>query len=193
MSKTKQTCIDNIFCNFVDLKIRSGVIQEKISDHFPTFLIVDNIFKKNISRTKKTVTTRIITKEKQSEFLKRLETVSWTNVIKEEDVNIAYDKFLDEFLYHYENTFPLVSREVKDKSFHNKWMTPGILKSSRKKQKLYDKYIKSKLASAQKKYKEYVKVFNKLIKKAKIYYYSDKLKKCNNDIKKLGMYERNYL
>ena len=61
--------------------------------------------------------------------------MSWNTILNCKNVDDAYDKFLDEFTDTYEQMFPIKKFELKPKEILNKWMTRGLLKSSRKKQK----------------------------------------------------------
>ena len=63
-------------------------------------------------------------------------------------------------------------------------MTKGLQKSSKRKQKLYDKFLKSKTEENEKKYKAYKSLFKILKEKSKKIYYSRKLDSCNQNLKK---------
>ena len=63
-------------------------------------------------------------------------------------------------------------------------MTKGLQKSSKKKQKLYDKFLKSKTNENEKKYKSYKSLFEILKEKSKKIYYSRKLENCKQYVKK---------
>ena len=63
-------------------------------------------------------------------------------------------------------------------------MTGGLKKSSKRKQKLYNKFLKSRSTADDLNYKIYKNFFQKLIKKAKITYYSNQLNKYKTNIKK---------
>ena len=63
-------------------------------------------------------------------------------------------------------------------------MTSGLKKSSKRKQYLYNKFLKSRSSIDENNYKNYKKLFQKLLKKAKSNYYSNLLNKHNFDSKK---------
>ena len=50
-----------------------------------------------------------------------------------------------QFISVYENFFPNVEVRIKTKSLHSPWIAKGIAKSSKRKQKLYEKYLKGEL------------------------------------------------
>ena len=54
---------------------------------------------------------------------------------KLEDPNKAYKCFLNIFIHIYDNSFPKWKLKVKFKSDQSPWITKGIVKSSKKKQR----------------------------------------------------------
>ena len=48
---------------------------------------------------------------------------------------------------------------VKSKTLKKRWITKGIIKSSKTKQRLYDKFLKSKTYERERSYKNYRKLF----------------------------------
>ena len=63
-------------------------------------------------------------------------------------------------------------------------MTNGLKKSSKRKQKLYNKFLKSRSSADEINYKAYKSFYQKLIKTAKKTYYSNQLNKYKTNIKK---------
>ena len=70
------------------------------------------------------------------------------------------------------------------KTIQNPWITKGITKSSKKKQKLYARFLKQRTPQNEQKYKNYKNLFETIKQKAKKICYSNKLLKCIGDIKK---------
>ena len=73
---------------------------------------------------------------------------------------------------------------VKRKILHNPWMTKGLLKSSKRKQKLYEKFLKKETPRNESIYKAYKSLWESLKKKSKKNYYARRLESYKNDIKK---------
>ena len=74
--------------------------------------------------------------------------------------------------------------------------TKELVKSSKRKQKLYEKFFKERSYENEKQYKTYKNVFEKIKKNSKKLYYQDKLSKFQTDVKRtwttnLDYYERN--
>ena len=63
-------------------------------------------------------------------------------------------------------------------------ITRGIAKSSKRKQKLYEKFLKNRSIQNEKIYKDYRKLFETITMKSKRKYYSEKLLQFQSDAKK---------
>ena len=63
------------------------------------------------------------------------------------------------------------------------WITQGLKKSSKRKQYLYDKYLKQRNDKNEKAYKMYKSWFEKLKLQSKKLYFQNKLKQYENNIK----------
>ena len=59
-----------------------------------------------------------------------------------EQPNEAYNKFIEIFIELYEEYFPIRKIKTKPKRALCLWITNGIAKSSKQKQKLYEKFLK---------------------------------------------------
>ena len=76
---------------------------------------------------------------------------------------------------------------LKTKHIQSPWITKGIAKSSKTKQKLYEKFLKHCTRETELAYKSYENLFESLKKKAKKKYYSEKISRYKNDAKKHGV------
>ena len=106
------------------------------------------------------------------------------NVLASNDTNIAFSTFSEIIQETFDNICPVSETRVKPKELENRWMTSGLIKSSKRKQKLYVKFLKSRSTSDEINYKKYKNLFQKILKKAKSNYYSNQLKKHKADSKK---------
>ena len=71
----------------------------------------------------------------------------------------------------YEKHFPLKDFQIKVKNLEAPWISKGLKKSSKQKQKLYIKFLKNKSIQNEQIYKNYKHLFEKLTKKANQTYY----------------------
>ena len=69
------------------------------------------------------------------------------------DSHLAHEYFLRTFNGLYNHAFPIKEVSLKLKTVFNPWMTKGLQQSSKRKQKLYDKLLKSKTNENEKNYK----------------------------------------
>ena len=73
---------------------------------------------------------------------------------------------------------------MKTKNLNSPWITKRIKKSSRKKQRLYEKFLQNKTTKRLANYKQYYKTFIwKIRKRSKKLYLEKKLQKYENGIK----------
>ena len=63
--------------------------------------------------------------------------IAWTNVLSNENANEAYDSFLSKFTDLYNVAFPKKEVKTKTKNLMSPLITKGLVKSSKRKQKLY--------------------------------------------------------
>ena len=80
--------------------------------------------------------------------------------------------------------FPMSILKVKFRSNQNPWITKGIVKSSKKKTRLYEKFLKNRTQKNEETYKTYKNLFETIKKRSKKKIYSEKLQKFKGDAKK---------
>ena len=91
------TLLDNIFfTNELTNQIISGLLINDISDHLPIFSLTRSSPKRLNSLNYKTI--RKSSKESVGAFIEDLNRQTWHTTYKSDDVNIAYDNFLDTFI-----------------------------------------------------------------------------------------------
>ena len=99
-------------------------------------------------------------------------------------MNEIYDTFLKTLTDMYDANFPIRDYILKDKDIKSPWISKGLKKSSKTKQRLYIKFLKTKTLEDESKYKNYKNLFEKLRKKAKQAYYSKLLHNYKTDSKR---------
>ena len=157
VTKANATLIDHILTNdFLETASSMGIIKSDISDHFPIFLITSAQYLNNI-QNKTTIRKQEINEKSRQYFTEILNEVNWKHLYSLIDTNLAYEYFVRTFSGLYNHAFPEISLKLKNVS--NPWMTKGLQKSSKKKLKLYDKFLKYKTNKNEKKYKTYKSLF----------------------------------
>ena len=126
---------------------------------------------------------RKITDENLRKFNENVSNTNWASFL-DEDPSMAYNNFIDEYSRVYNACFPL--KVIKGKLLNNcssPWITPGLLKSINKKNRLYKKFTRSPSLSNERKYKTYKNKLNHLIRIAKRKYYDTKFESATNDLR----------
>ena len=104
----------------------------------------------------------------------------WSSFRNMEDPNEAYNDFIEE----YSTCFPLkVLKGKQVTKFFSPWLSPGLLKSVNKKNRLYRKFVTLSSTSSETKYKAYKNKLTHLIRIAKRKYYDSKFENARNDLK----------
>ena len=97
-----------------------------------------------------------------------------------EDPNEAYNDFIEE----YSTCFPLkVLKGKQVTKFFSPWLSPGLLKSVNKKNRLHKKFVSSPSTSSETKYQAYKNKLTHLIRIAKRKYNDSKFENARNDLK----------
>jgi hypothetical protein len=184
VTRQNATAIDHIITNkFTDVKITTGILKANISDHFPVFLLSESeIFTQQNKKT--VITKRNITDESTFKFKTLLSETDWDLVYQSTDASTAYDVFIKTFSDLYETVFPKYVVEMKRKTIQNPWMTKGLLKSSKRKQRLYEKFLKKRTFKNEEKYKKFKNLYETVRSRSKKLHYSHLISKYEGNIKK---------
>ena len=136
------------------------------------------------SKTTKHKYKRSYNEENIKAFNHRLLSINWDEIKNCDDPNEAYKQFFNIFNSIYDIYFPKVFVRLKTKHIQSPWITKGIAKSSKRKQKLYEKFLKHRTREAELACNSYKNLFESLKKKAKKKFYSEKVSKYKHDAKK---------
>ena len=141
VTKNNATLIDYIITNsFIDQQNFTGIFKIDISDHFLIFTIS---MKQRLDSSNQKVTIRkiIINADSIQEFRDILSELDWGKLYSLSNSNNAYQYFAKVFTGTHALAFLLKTISVKRKSLQNPRMTKGLLKSSKQKQKLHEKFF----------------------------------------------------
>ena len=184
------TAINHILTNsFVDTTIKVGIIKSDVSDHFPIYLFIPSE-KVSVENEIVYIYKKIINDETIEAFTQNLYENNLNDVESIRNPNDAYRIFLEQFRTMYDKHFPLKTIKLKTKDLKSPWITAGIKKSSKQKQRLYTKFLKNRNQKNETEYKNYKKLFESIKRRLKKLHLSKLLLKYKNNIKKLGKLSR---
>ena len=101
----------------------------------------------------------------------------------------------------YDKHFPLKKIKLKTKDLKSPWITAGIKKSSKRKQRLYTRFLKNQNQKNETEYKNYKKVFESIKRSSKKIHFPKLVLKYTTNNKKtwqiikeaIGKEKRNFL
>ena len=135
------TLIDNIFTNDMSIISKGGNLTSSISDHFPQFSVFD--ISTHLKQKDRPKFGRSYKNFHHEEFQEELKRIDWNSSFRNKNVNdqvkILLDK-VNDILNVMAPIRKLSKREIKLKQ--NPWITQGILKSMRDRDKIYKQFTK---------------------------------------------------
>ena len=182
VTTSSKTLIDNIFTNDISYSnCYQGVLFQKISDHFPIFLINNDCkFRKHDKYFWK----RCINDQTMKKFISQIKTIDWSEVLQCDNGLVAFEIFHNKYLKLYNSMFPLKRVKLAYKT-RKLWLTNGLKKAIQIKNSLYIKSMKSKCCEDISTYKEYKRLLNKLLKEAERSHYESLLISNKANMRKL--------
>ena len=185
-TETSSSLIDHIYTNIDKSRCIAGTLATDISDHYSNFIIAKVSHESNFP---KYITYRLMNEHHIENLNNELARYDWKEIYEESDVNKAYELFQKKFSALVDEHLPI--KVVKFSKFKHKgqpWITNGILKSLKTKEKLYIKMIKSKGSDGYSrnldKYKEYNSIYNRCLKNAKAIHWDSIFQQSKNDVKR---------
>ena len=192
LSARSASLLDNFICNSTlsSSPKPSGIIISDLSDHFPYFLLLDT---QVVSKPPpKSITIQKFDSHSVQSFKATVASANIYNNLNKEisaDPNINYNIIQNTITAAKTKSFPVKTfRYNKHKHKNSQWITQGLIKSIKNRDKLYAN-LKS-LNTGDENYNDlklnlctYNKIIKKCIRKAEKIYYYNSFKKYTNDIK----------
>ena len=185
ITNSTATLIDNILlsCNLIG-KQNSCIIINDLSDHLPCMTVIREckIIKKSVHECyKRTFSSKCVENISQ-----KLSYVDWDTALEGKNTTESLDHL-------YDVLGPILDKEAPEKLVRVStsqvislaWMTPGLLRSSKRQLLLYKKSLTSRNNVDVLKYKNYRNILTKLKRACKMSYYVQKCNEFRNDSKKL--------
>ena len=176
VTRHSANAIDHIITNSVKghKDFKSAIIKTDLSDHFSIVFAI----KTNETMQKpviKSTCKRSYCDKNIDEFKNILHNRNWVDIKKIEDPKKPYKYILNIFFDIYDKSFPKSEVKVKFKSDQSRLITKGIAKSSKKKKRLYQKFLKNRIPKDEETYKNYKNLFETIKRRSKKKNYSEKL------------------
>ena len=185
VDNAEPSLLDNIFMNNNnEYNPISGNITDKISDHMPNFLILQNFQKSpNTNKLQK----RDYSNFDGDNFLSELNSdIVQANILNSNSTNDKYNIFHDHLLTTLNKHIPIKLLSKKELKLKLKpWLTSGILTSVKRKNYFYKKFVKSQNPFWYSKYKTYRDKLNHLIRTSKNTYYKNNFNTFKSNSKKI--------
>lgn len=183
ITPTSATLIDNIFTNVLTHGIKSGVLINDITDHYPVFQVTNSM---PHTYNHPPVKSRSFNQNRIQMFRNHIGLIDWKFISDINTAEAAYNSFIKKFLDIYDTHFPLkyVTVSTPKKIPRKPWITPAILKSINRKTKLYRKYIGHPTVCNKERYITYRNLLTTMIRTSKKNYYAEKLDACKYDAKR---------
>ena len=156
-----------------------GILCSEVSDHLLIFLTCECKL-----RYPKSFDEFEYRKESKHniELLKQdLYLEEWTDVYNKDEVNAAYNCLNNKLQYYYDKNIPIGKVKNKRNKPKSPWITKGLLKSIKTRNRLYKIHIRNPNDTNLNTYKKYRNKLTKLIRLSRKLHFSDKLKKANSN------------
>ena len=133
--------------------IVTGVICRPPNQNVDEFLTMTNELLSKISKENKVCYL-------MDDFLSHLEKIDWSQYVTLDDPNNAYNSFFKQYSTAYDSCFPLKKTKVSNYRLSKPWLSKGLLKSIRTKNKLYRQYLSNQSLHYETCYKNYKNKLN---------------------------------
>ena len=180
------TLIDNIFTNILDHKISPGILYNDITDHFPIFQILNKNDNSNDSKLN-SYTYRSIRKIKSQNIAAlniELNETKWEEVLTSNSAEDSYNNFITKFSDLYNKHLPVTNKKINKRQEAKPWITSGIIKSIKTRNKLYKKFLNHPNDANKNKYISFRNKLTHLIRISCKKYYLNKFNSYKNNIKR---------
>ena len=191
------TLLDHVITNVITKTITPGIITSDISDHYPVFCISTTKLKRKSSMNyyfyrdnKKFDVTEF--REDLSELLHCFSTL--VTPVSNNNIAFLFAEFVKIFKCVIDKHAPFKRASRKQRKLIQKpWITKGIFKSIKNKQKLYKSHFLEGTSEQKLNYKKYVNKLRKLKLLSKKSYYRNEFVANKNDKSKLWQTENSLL
>ena len=174
--------IDHILTNNIQDVYESGIITNRLSDHFPLFHVLSQ------SRPKpspKVLCARDFSANNVANFNNSLHQLGWRDVLDCDDTQQSTNLFFTIFMDLFNLYFPLQKKKF-NKNFHKKekWMTNGLIISRLTKRRLCDTSIRIPTPENTALYKKFRNLYNRTLRLSKKLHFEHELYQHKTNLRK---------
>ena len=175
------TLIDNIFvdCQTLGYQHHSYVLKDPISDHYPCVLSLNT--RPSRSKIKPIIMTRHLNDKNVTKVKAKLATEDWSNLLNL-SCNEGFNNFHKKFKNILDEICPEKLVNVTKKRLKVEWVTAGLVISGKNLKRMHNN-IRNK--NDIEKYKTYRRILHSTQRRAKTFYYENKISEINGDSRKL--------
>ena len=186
VTSSSSTLIDNIFIDQLGIKSTGGNIVTSISDHFPQFAFFDLNIRKIDSKDKYA---RDFNNFNDREFEDEMNSIQWNVILNDKSCDEGVNLLFSETNKVFDCMAPIKKvKKKKQKNTDKPWITQGLLKSIRSKNKIHKKFLSETDAPRKKilhdKFKTKRNILVNIIRKSEKMYYKTYFDENRTNIKK---------
>ena len=176
------TLIDNFYTSNRDSH-KSAILTIDISDHLPIFICFDKLHKGRFSKQALQFSMRDLSDRNIVKVAEDLSQIDWRNNMNDLNTEQSFEYLNDHINNALNKSCPVKVVKISQKNvIREPWMTSGLLKSSRKLDRLHASSLHSQDGSDRKiKYLNYRNAFSKIKRKAKFTYYNTALEETKDN------------
>jgi len=179
------TILDIIFTNDILKNIQSGVITTDLSDHFPMFSITSGNASNSHNGPSPHLAKRCMKPENIHGLKNALSVTDWGSVFTDPNPESSYNNFNTKINNLLNIHCPIKNIKISNRSAPKKpWVTPGIIKSIKAKDKLYKTYLRKPTLQNKIKYQKYRNCLNSLLRISKKSYITTEIENNKFNMKK---------
>ena len=146
VTRSTATTIDHIITNSVrNAEFKTHIVKTDISDHFPIFLIFKCVAENTEARAEFIYKPNYSSNSTET-FKQKQRKVNWNEVKQSNNAKKSYAKFSEISTSLYEECFAKFKIKLNQRKNPSPWITEDIKRSSERKQKLYEKFLKKRNA-----------------------------------------------
>ena len=181
ISTDTATLIDNIFTNNISVGNNiNSIFCTDISDHLPIAHIYYH--KPNDVVNDQYHSKRVINDSTLAKFKQAILNTDWTDLYTYQEVNTAYNNFIEKYCKCYNDNIPIKQNKPKRRQ-ELPWLTPDLKQMIKTKNKMYTLSKLQPSANNVTKYKQLKNGLNHKLRQAEKHYYQSILNYNKNNIK----------